>query len=147
MDITDAARLVGALAWNEQRLFEVVGGWVVGTPEHAVKLHFAHASRLHGDHALALTGVLPDTRDHDPDTLVAPPDDVVVASLDEAGDTTVTRLAALGLVQSRQRDSIDAFVREAAAVRDGPALRIARLVLEEDAALTEATAAFGDGNR
>jgi hypothetical protein len=130
MDITDAARRVGALAWTEQRLFEVVGGWVDSTPEPGVKLLFARASRHHGDHALALAAVLPDTRDHDPVALVAPADDDPSGSL--GGDTTDARLDALLVVLSRQVEAIDGFLTEASPVRDGPALRVAELVVAED---------------
>jgi hypothetical protein len=138
MDITEAARRVGALAWTEQRLFEVVGGWVASTPEPDVKLLFARASRHHGDHALALAAVLPDTRDHDPVALVAPADDDPSGGL--GGDTTDVRLDALVVVLSRHVEAIDGFVTDTAPIRDGPALRVVGLVVAEDRAEIDAAA-------
>ena len=139
MDITEAARRLGALAWTEQQLFEVVGGWVASTPQPDVKLLFARASRHHGDHALALAALLPDTRDHDPVVLVAPGDDD--PSEDLRGDTTGARLDALLVVLSSQVEAIGGFLTDAAPVRDGPALRVAGLVVAEDQA--EIVAAAG----
>jgi len=142
MDITESARRVGALAWTEQRLFEVVGGWVVSTPEPDVKLLFARASRHHGDHALALAAVLPDTRDHDPVALVAPAHDDPSGGL--AGDSTDARLDALLVVLSRQIEAIDGFLTDASPVRDGPPLRVAGLVVAEDRAEIDAAAGLRD---
>lgn len=136
MDITDAARRVGALAWTEQRLFELVGGWVATTDEPAAKLFFARASRLHGDHALALAEVLPDTRDHDPEALVAPGDDDPTAAL-EGETSTSGRLRALGEVLTRQVAALDGLLAHAVPVRDGPVLRVGARVRDEDAALAE----------
>jgi hypothetical protein len=88
MDIHEAARRVGALAWTEDRLFEVVGGWVASTSEPEAKLLFARSSRHHGDHALTLAAVLPETRDHDPSQLVTPGDEDGTARLDAAATTS-----------------------------------------------------------
>ena len=43
-----------ALVWTERRLFELLGGWVVSTPEPEVKLALRAPSRRHGDHAITL---------------------------------------------------------------------------------------------
>jgi hypothetical protein len=145
MDITEAAHRIGALAWTEQRLFEVVGGWVPSTAEPDAKLLFARLSRHHGDHVVALTAVLPDTRDHDAAALVAPGADDPSTALD--GATTDARLEALLLVLARQVDAIAAFLADGAPIRDGPALRVTSLVLAEDSAAVEAATEFRDGNR
>ena len=141
MDIHEAARRVGALVWTEQRLFEVVGGWVASTPEPETKLLFARLSRHHGDHALALAAVLPDTRDHDPSQLVTPGDADGAARLDSA-DTTPARLAALVEVATEQVATLDLLLADGSSVRDGPVLRVARLVRDEDAADVEAATAL-----
>jgi len=149
MDITAAARRVGAIAWTEQRLFEVVGGWVASTPEPDAKLLFARLSRHHGDHAVALESVLPATRDHDPVALVAPlgdEGDEGAAALGGAADTPA-RVEALLVTLSRQRAAIEGFLTEASPIRDGPARRVAGLVLEADAALAEEVDAWRRGNR
>jgi hypothetical protein len=142
MDIHEAARRVGALAWTEQRLFEVVGTWVASTPEPEAKLLFARLSRYHGDHALALAAVLPDTRDHDPSQLVTPGGDDTTARLDAAA-ATPERLAGLVEVVTEQVTTLDLLLADGSPVRDGPALRVARLVRDEDAAEVEAVAALG----
>jgi len=139
MDITDAAQRIGALAWCEQQLFEIVGGWVVTTPEPDTKLLFARASRHHGDHALALVGVLPDTRDHDPDSLVAPGDDDLTRLL-HGVDSTDTRLRALAEVLPAQVAALEAFAAAASAVRDGPAMRVVGDVAASDRALADEVA-------
>ena len=33
MTLDESARRLGALVWTERRLFELLGGWVVSTPE------------------------------------------------------------------------------------------------------------------
>lgn len=142
MDIHEAARRVGALAWTEQRLFEVVGGWVASTPEPEAKLLFARLSRHHGEHALALVTVLPDTRDHDRSQLVAPGDEISTARLD-AADTTPSRLASLVEVVTQQLAALDLLLADGSSVRDVPVLRVARLVRDEDATEVEEAAALG----
>jgi hypothetical protein len=142
MEIHEAARRVGALAWTEQRLFEVVGGWVSSTPEPQAKLLFARLSRHHGDHALALAAVLPDTRDHDPSQIVTSGGGDGTERLD-AAETTPARLSALVEVATQQVAALDLLLADATPVRDGPVLRVARLVRDEDAADVEAATALG----
>jgi hypothetical protein len=141
MDIHEAARRVGALAWTEDRLFEVVGGWVASTSEPEAKLLFARSSRHHGDHALTLAAVLPETRDHDPSQLVTPGDEDGTARLDAAA-TTSARLTALIEVVTEQVAALDLLLADGSPVRDGPVLRIARLVRDEDATEVEDAAAL-----
>ncbi len=142
MDIHEAAHRVGAVAWTEQRLFEIVGGWVSSTPEPEAKLLFARLSRHHGDHALALAAVLPDTRDHDPSQLVTPGSGDGTERL-EAAETTPARLVALVEIATQQVAALDLLLADAAPVRDGPVLRVARLVRDDDAADVEAATALG----
>ena len=136
MTIDESARRLGELVWTECALFELLGRWVATTPEPAVKVAFSHASRLHGDHAVALAALLPDTRDHDPQALVGPSGDLAGA-LDAAGRATTTaeRLDALhhGLAGG-QRRALEAYLGDAAAVRDGPGIRVVAVVLAEDRA-------------
>jgi hypothetical protein len=140
MDITESAQRVGALAFAEQQLFETVGAWVASTDEPDLKLLFARLSRHHGDHALALAAVLPDTRDHDPEALVAPGDDPSGADL--AADSGPARLGALGVVLARQIEALERYLADGSPVRDGPGLRVVRLVRDDDAAEAEELAAI-----
>jgi hypothetical protein len=135
MTLDESARRLGALTWAERRLFELLGGWVVTTPEASVKLALAGASRRHGDHALALAVLLPDTRDHDPEALVAPgPEAGEAFAAAASAASSGARLEALDAVGAVHLRALEAFVADAAEVRDGPAIRVVGLVLAEDAA-------------
>jgi hypothetical protein len=144
MTLDESARRLGALTWAERRLFELLGSWVVTTREAPVKLALSHASRRHGDHSLALAVLLPDTRDHDPEALVAPGPDVT-AAFAAAGSAASTgaRLAALDVVGPAHLRALEEFLADAAEVRDGPAIRVVELVLAEDAASFGDLAALG----
>ena len=144
MQIDEAARRIGELAWVEQRLFEVLGAWAASTAEPGLKVAFATESRLHGDHVLTLTGVLPDTRDHDPEQAVAPPPVDPTAPLDgllEPGDRLRTLLDE---VLPAHLGELERFVAEASPVSDGPARRAVATVLDDDRAAAEAGRAWLD---
>jgi hypothetical protein len=138
MDITEAAQRVGALAWAEQRLFEIVGGWVASTSEPDAKVRFARLSRLHGDHVVALVAVLPDTRDHDPDALVAPPEGPDPMRVLDGVDSTDARVRALveGALPA-QIAGLEAFLSDASTVRDAPSQRVVGAVLAEDRSILD----------
>jgi hypothetical protein len=137
MTIDESARRLGHIVWAERRLFELLGGWVTTTPEAPVKLALARRSRHHAAHAETVEVVLPDTRDHDPATLVAAADPAEAARFAElaARVGTGARLAALveDLLPERLAAS-EAFLAAAAAVRDGPAVRALIFVLAEERA-------------
>jgi hypothetical protein len=136
MTLDESARRLGALVWTERRLFELLGGWVVSTPEPEIKLALARASRRHGDHAITLGELLPDTRDHDPESLVVPPDgsgDAFAAAA--AAGTTAERLDAVeASIAPAHLGALEAYLADASPVRDGPAIRVVGAVLTEDAA-------------
>jgi len=129
------------MVWFERRLFEVMGSWVPSTPTPAVKLALARQSRRHGAHAGAIDALLPETRDHDPATLVAMPDPVTAALVEEVEGRGDTRERLRGLVDEllpRQLEEIEVFLAAASPVRDGPAIRALIFVLaEERAELTD----------
>jgi hypothetical protein len=144
MNLDESARRLGGLVWTERRLFELLGGWVVSTPEPDIKLALAHTSRRHGDHALTLGDLLPDTRDHDPESLVAPPDggDGAFAAA-AAAATTAERLDAVeARIAPAHLGALEAYLADASPVRDGPAIRVVGAVLAEDAAALGALAAL-----
>jgi hypothetical protein len=64
---------LGADVWWLEQVFATAGGWVTSTPEAAVRAHLAELSRVAGDHAQALRGLLPRPAPVDPEAWVAPP--------------------------------------------------------------------------
>jgi hypothetical protein len=141
MTIDESARRLAGIVWVERRLFEVLGGWVPSTPEAPVKLALARQSRHHAAHAAAVEVVLPDTRDHDPATLVQAPEPRVATLLDELAGRAGTGPRLRLLVEEALPEQVAAcegFLAEASAVRDGPAIRALIFVLaEERAELTD----------
>ncbi len=71
----DLGGALGADIWWLEQLFAVAGGWVASTPEAGVRTHLAELSRVAGDHAVALRGVLPRPAPVDPAGWVRPPSD------------------------------------------------------------------------
>jgi hypothetical protein len=109
-----------------------------------MKLALARASRRHGDHALALAGLLPETRDHAPEALVAPgPDAAEACAAAASAPSTRERLEALDAVGAAHLRALEAFLADAAEVRDGPTIRVVGLVLAEDAASFRDLAVLG----
>lgn len=84
---------LGADVWWCEQLFAVAGGWVATTPEAAVRVHLAELSRVAGDHAQALRGLLPRPAPVDPAAWIAPPTPTAGEVLVAGGDTSATRLA------------------------------------------------------
>lgn len=129
------------MVWFERRLFEVMGAWVPSTPTPAVKLALARQSRRHGAHAGAIEALLPETRDHDPATLVAPPDPATAALVDEVERRGGASERLRGIVDELlpvRLEACEAFLGAASPVRDGPAIRALIFVLaEERAELTD----------
>jgi hypothetical protein len=133
MTIGESAACIGALVWTERRLFELLGGWVPTTPEPEVKVVLSRRSRHHGEHALALVALLPDTRDHEPDALILPRGDAPRALEAAAGSSaTKERLAAAGDVVAGHLDALEAYLAAASPVRDAPGIRAVTAVLAED---------------
>lgn len=88
---------LGADVWWLEQLFATAGGWVPTTPEAGVRTHLAELSRVAGDHAGALRGLLPRPAPVDPAAWVGPPapaaPDVVAAVA--GSDGSAVRLAVL----------------------------------------------------
>jgi len=144
MTLLESARRLGTSAWVEQRLFEVLGGWVRAAHDPALALALATIARHHAAHALDLSALLPATRDHDPAALVSPPageddlwDSVAEAPTPEAGLPIV-----VGPVLSGHLDSLESWLGDASPVRDGPGIRVVTAVLATDRDDRERLAAF-----
>jgi len=133
MTLDDSARRLGALAWGEERLFAALGGWVRAASDPALAVLLATAARHHGAHVLDLTALLPSTRDHDPAALVsAPPDgsgtwDALAGEADPIAGITLL----LGAVLPGHLAALEAWLDDAAPVRDGPGIRVVTAVLAE----------------
>ena len=139
MTIDEGARRIGGLVWAERRLFELTGGWVATTPEPEPKVTLAVSSRRFGDHAVALAVLLPDTRDHTPEAMVAPVGDAAAAfDLAQGATTTPERLAVLSdALSAGHLAALEEYLADAVPVRDGPGIRVVTAVLAEDRAVFE----------
>jgi hypothetical protein len=132
MTIDESARRIAAFVWVERRLFELLGRWVATTPEPAAKVALSSASRRCGEHALELAALLPVTRDHAPDDLVASAS-VDAASFDAATtlEGTDARLARLRELAGTHVAGLEAYLTAASAVRDAPGMRVVAQVLAD----------------
>jgi hypothetical protein len=141
MTLDESARRLGSIVWFERRLFEVMGRWVPSTPERSVKLMLARQSRHHAEHAAAVEVVLPETRDHDPATLITAGDPAAAARVEAVAGRVGTEERLRSLVDElipHRLAACEAFLAEAAPVRDGPGIRALIFVLaEERAELTD----------
>jgi hypothetical protein len=152
LTLDETGRFVGASAWVELRLFEVVGGWAPSVPEPEVAAHLAAQSRRHAGHAELWLAHRPVVAGRDPDDLVVPPSAgtekalQVLADLGPSGravggdpgadadgpSVTVERLA--GLVRVVVPRLLVGFRRrldEVSVVADGALRRTLRLVLAD----------------
>ena len=134
--LEDAARRAGHHRWTEMRFFELMGGWVPGVAEPEAKIHLHVAARHHGWHAGLWADQLPDA-DDGVRRLTVPPGEGI-RSLFEAlrgpdGAGTAEKLVAVYRVLlphlvATYRSELDG----ASEVRDGPAIRVLRLVLRDE---------------
>lgn len=88
---------IGADVWWCEQVFALAGGWVESTADAAVRAHLAELSRVAGDHAVALRGVLPRPAPVDPAAWVGPPSAAaaeLAAGLGDVADAA-SRLASL----------------------------------------------------
>jgi hypothetical protein len=123
-----AARL-GAYAWLQERLFEVVGGWAATVPEAEVRIVLGVHADHHAWHARLWRERIPRVHTVDADAVVAPAHgaDAVVDAL-RAAEGTVERLA------GTYRAVVPALVatfgehrRAASPLADGPVVRALEL--------------------
>lgn len=135
MTIEESARRLGAAAWVEQQLFELLGGWVRSTDDPHLALALATTARHHGAHALELGDLLPETRAHDPAALVAPPpDDAERWKALGALDDPVAGVRALVEAVAGHLSALETWLAESTEVRDGPGIRVVARILAEDRA-------------
>ena len=91
------AHQLGAYAWTERRLFELLGAWSVLEHDPAVKVLFDAQSHEHAWHADVVLARLPELREVDVDALLAPPDVAFAALVDQvaASASLVERVVGL----------------------------------------------------
>ena len=137
MTLDESAHRLGACAWVEERLFEILGRWVRASSDDRFSLALATAARHHAAHSLQLRALLPETRDHDPGALVSPPPDGALADEGEwtavagsedpaSGFTTLRPMLAAHLT------ALESWLKDASPVRDGPGIRVVASVMAED---------------
>ncbi|MCZ7528200.1 MAG: hypothetical protein M5U14_18615 [Acidimicrobiia bacterium] len=132
-DLVESARRLGACAWVEERLFEVLGSWVQGVPEPAVKIALARHSRGHAAHALLLSEAVP--RRHDGEDVVVAGADGLAAVVEALVGTegTVERLTGVVRVVVPRMVAAYAYHLEGTSrVADTATARALRMVLADE---------------
>lgn len=131
--IVSDARAHRRRAWVEQRLFEVLGGWVATTDEPSTRIALATGCRRHEWHARLWRDLVPVIGG--PADQAAAPAPAWVAVLDAvaAAPTTVERLAGfVRVVLAQLITTDDARLAVASPVADAPLRRVLGLVLADD---------------
>lgn len=122
-------------AWVEQRLFEVLGGWVATTDEPPARIALAVACRRHEWHARLWRDLVPVIGGRTVDERGAAPPPAWVALLDAvaAAPSTVERLTGfVRVVLAHLITTDDARLAIASPVADAPLRRVLGLVLADD---------------
>jgi hypothetical protein len=135
--IDESGRRIGHHAWVEMRLFETLGQWSGSVPEPRAKALLASQSHHHAWHAELWHALLPALPHLPAADLVAPAEDdaevvASLAALDDAGDDTVTRLAAIyGTVLPHLIAAYTDHLAHTTIVTDAPTIRALRLTLAD----------------
>jgi hypothetical protein len=115
LTLEEYGRCIGELVWLERRCFEVLGEHARAESDAGTKLALASASAHHGFHAVLLEALVPDTRDHRPDEMIAPPQGGLDVT-DPASATVEALVRALAEAHARAAEAVTP-VAEAAARR------------------------------
>lgn len=134
--LAESARRFGHYRWVEQRLFEVLGGWVAAVADLQVKVVLDTHSLQHAWHADLWRQRLPVLRDVDPDALTVPANDHVRDLFDElaapSGGTAEMLVGAYGVVIPHLVVVYGDHLDRLTAAADAPAIRALGLVLRDD---------------
>ena len=128
------SRWVGRAVWVEQRLFEVVGGWVATTTDDEATAAIASLSRHHAWRADVLAELLSTYGGTAPDDHGAGPEAAVEAGLVLLADlpSDVDRLAGLARsVLPRLVVAHDGFLADASPVSGRPAVRLVTVARDD----------------
>jgi len=136
-DIVDAGRLAGQACWIEQRLFEILGGWVADTargnePELARML--ADHAHHHSWHAELWRDRLPELAEHPPAEANRPRSEAVADVVDAVADaeSSIDRLVGVyRVLLPRLVADYDAALQTTSALTDGPTARVLKLCLAD----------------
>lgn len=146
LPMAEGARLLGAYAWAEQRLFEVLGGFVASEPVAAAARFFDTRAQHHAWHASLLAEQVPQVPGIERGSPGAPPGagasqafEALAVSADAA-----SRLAVLArVVLPRLVAGYRTHLGHTAPAADAPIVRALRLVVRDDVeAMLEAEALF-----
>ena len=141
--IDDTARRITRARWLERRCFEVLGGWVVSTPEPEMKLALARQSHHHAWHAELFDRVLPSANGLDVDQHLGPDPawDALLASVEQLTATADRLAAAYGVVLPAKLAEYEQWLESADVIRDAPLHRwLGFVVADERADLVEGRA-------
>ena len=133
-----AAERAGRHRWAEMRLFEVMGGWVQTVPEPDVKIRLHTDSYRHAWHAELWRRRLPGGPGAADEGLTVPGDEGMGRVMDALGGPggaagTLEKLVGLYRVVLPRRVATCRQHRETASeVRDGSAIRVLDLVLDDE---------------
>ncbi|HUY63784.1 MAG TPA: hypothetical protein VMV14_04635 [Acidimicrobiales bacterium] len=135
LPIEQAARLLGAYAWSERRLFEALGAWAADEVSAAAAVLFDAQSQQHAWHAALFEERLPLLAHLPAGDVIAPPSPEVGRAMDGLGAMagTLVRLATMArLVLPRLVAGYRAHLLATAAITDAPVVRALRLVLRDE---------------
>jgi hypothetical protein len=132
----ETARMVGAWAWAEDRLYEVLGGWVASTVDPATKVYFDSASMHHAWRAQLWRERLPARLVAAPgaDDLVRPLSDGVETAMKALSNLEgdVGRLAAYcRVVLARAVVAYQDWRSRCSPAGDGPVARVLGIVVAD----------------
>lgn len=136
-DIVEVGRRAGHACWLEQRLFEIVGGWVAGTAQGAdpalARLLAAHAHH-HAWRAELWRDRLPELAEHPPAAATRPPNDDVTAFVEGLADAdgSLDRLVGVyRVLLPRLASEYEAMLHATSPLTDGPTARVLQLCLAD----------------
>ena len=132
--LEQAARTLGGWCWAERRCFELLGGWVRDTDEHALKALFARHSRHHAWRAERWAEILPRAYVPDADALITGGADDEVFDLAGTEGPSANRVVAhYDVLYPALLAAYQASPVVMHPVADGPALRAIRIILGDAA--------------
>lgn len=135
LGLSETARLTGAYAWAERRMFELLGAWVSQETSPAARVLFDLHSQQHSWHAELFADRLPVHDSLDRYGLCDAPSSgaELVMELVGAAEGTLLRLVGAGrLVLPRLVAGYALHLERCASVADAPLRRALRLVLRDE---------------
>lgn len=129
------AAWLGQARHLEQRCYEILGGWVAETPEHAAKALFAEQCYHHAWHAEVWGDRFPAGYGHDLETATRATSPALAAALDALARAPGTAERLVGfyrVVLPRKVVAYDRLLRASSPVGDRPVLRWLELVLRDE---------------